>query len=656
MPPLTLSCLVAWSVGLTAIAAAHPLDEWHECAPRLSSQALQDIDYDGGQFVVLAAGSKSKALVSRDLKEWGWREIGLPDAVEPHRIAFNGKRHVIIAGGRVWTRNTWDGEWVKVTDFQTLPSDLRVLNGEFWAWNQGGIEEALLSRKAGGGPVAVASPILHRSRDGITWEVVLTPPVDNRQIGIDDLIYAEGAYLLLNGGKLFHSSDGTNWTSVPDSEKYFVCSVAYGSGIFVAGDPVNFGVSEDGKSWSFNEHPFVRKYRKGDPSQGFRDVSTEGCPVELGFSGGKFVAIAGNPDISSERVAFSSDGKKWSTPLGRSGLKTRLRQVGDNAFALGEGGALWVADPEESRLRQLLPVLPWDWKAVAANEQRVVVGGEGGHVAWSDDAITFTPVLLPDPAAIQDIVWSPELKRFVAVGGGFGPDPSPKTKLISSQSESARGPSEYGRVWTSTNGIDWTTGTLPPTSGRITGVAWNGAKFVICGYNGQIATSTDGSNWTAQESGTEEMIYDVEWGGGNFVASVFGGSVLTSSDGIKWALANLGVRITSIPGPSPVYGNDTWIIPHGGSIYWSNDLKDWNRSEARDASCPALFAFGEFIASGRQRVVSSINGLDWTPHTDKAVTHGRVFSYSGFQSAARFRQQIIYVGNGGRISVSGMWP
>jgi hypothetical protein len=214
---------------------------------------------------------------------------------------------------------------------------------------------------------------------------------------------------------------------------------------------------------------------------------------------------------------------------------------------------------------------------------------------------------------------------------------------------------ESGRAWTSTNGIDWTTGILPPAIGRITGVAWNGTRFVLCGYNGEIATSTDGLNWTPQASGTNQVIYSVEWGGGNFVATVLGGQVLTSKDGMHWASTFLGVRITSVPGPAPVYGDGTWIIPHGGSVFRSNDLMRWDREQATEAYSPALFAFGEFISWGGRQVVSSANGLDWTPRTHKSVTRGQIYSYSGFQAAARFRQQIVYVGRGGRISVSGTW-
>ena len=652
MPSPMLSGLCALLVGLPPAFAGHPLDEWHERAPLPTSGILQDVDYDGEQYVVLAADSKGRALLSRDLKEWEWQSVGLPEALEPQRIAFNGKRQVIIAGGRVWSRDSWNGEWTESPHFEDPPDELRMLNGEFWAWDTGGYEGALDRIGKTGGRLEAKKSILHRSRDGLTWQVVSTQSVEDTSFGIDDLIYAEGSYVLVNGGQLFHSSDGANWTKVPDSDQKSIRSVAYGSGVFLAGGWVDTGLSEDGKTWSFNEHPFVQKFAERDQTGGYRVVRTEGCQMRLGFSGEQFVAVSEVQGFGSKRAAFSSDGKKWSIPRGSSFHLNRLRQVRDKTFALGDGGSLWVAEPGESDLHQLLPLLPWDWKAVAANSQRVVVGGKDGHVAWSDDAITFNHVLLPDPATVADMVWAPELNRFVAVGGEFR-----NTKGVSAEARPESNNSrEFGRAWTSTNGMDWTTGTLPPDIGRITGVAWDGTTFVLCGYKGQLATSTDGSNWTSRTSGTDELIYDVEWGGGNFVASVFGGQVLTSQDGIRWEIASLGERITSIPGPAPVYGNGTWIIPIAGRVYRSNDLKQWSKVQASDASYPALFAFGEFIATDRRRVVSSSNGLDWTRRTDKSVTQGTVFSYSGFEAATRFRQQIVYVGNGGRIAVSGTWP
>jgi hypothetical protein len=632
----------------------HPLDEWHERSPLPTSRTLNDIAFDGDQYVVPVGAPDGRVLVSRDLTNWEWRSLGLREPLEPQRIVFNGDRQVLIAGDRIWQRSSWKSEWIESSGLDDPPFQIRVVNGEFWAWREGGME-GWLSRHKKGNTGTRTESTLYRSRDGLTWGLAPIPGLDSRFYGIDDLVYAEETYLLVAGGELFHSREGGNWTRVQGHEQKAIRSIAYGNGNFVACGDLHVGSSGDGLTWSFDEHPFVRKYHRIDPIQGDSGVRTEGRQVRLAYTDDQFVALASREDIERAQTSFSRDGKTWSLPVSVPSGPISLREAGGKAFAVGEGGSLWMAGGPEARFRQVLPVLPWTWNAVAANEERVVVGGDGGHVAWSTDAATFHPVLLPEPAAVADIVWAPELARFVAVGGEFGPPPS--TDSRPQPAIRATGIQEYGRVWVSSDGKEWTSEALPASIGRITGIAWNGSTLVLCGRMGWIATSPDGKHWTARESGTDQLIYDVVWGGGNFVATAMEGLVLTSTDGTHWSIGRLGNRITSFPGPSPVYSNGTWIIHYGSSAYLSEDLKSWRTENTGYVSSPVVHAFGEFIASGSHlRLVSSTDGIRWTPRTDRAFTRGEVYSYSGFRAAARFRQQVVFVGWGGRISVSGTWP
>lgn len=630
--PSTL--LAAWMLCVVPAAyAAHPLDEWHERAPLPTSQTVQDIAHDGDHYVVLVSGRDGRALVSRDLEVWNWRDLGIPKPVEVERIAFRGDQQVAITDGGVWCRSTWQGEWKEAAPFKDRPTQTRVLNGEFWAWSEGGLPEVFDFRRLDKS-ASKKEPVLYRSPDGLKWEVVPTYEFSSRSIGMIELIYAEEAYLLAAGGELFRSVDGTSWNRIPGTEQKWIHRVAYANGMFLASGG-QMGTSPDGENWRFDNNPLG----------GFRHVS---------HSDGHFVALIEN-DHGGCQATFSKNGIDWSKRKGGPLHPDRLRHAGEKAFALAEGGGLWVANAAEGGFRQVLPLQPWNWMAVAASEDRVVIGGQGGHVAWSDDAVTFHPMLLPDPATVADIMWVPELKRFIAVGGEYGQPPSSNPDPKPAVAGSPKPIPEYGRVWISSDGKEWATGTLPASTGRLTGIAWNGKTLVLCGRMGRIVTSPDGTDWTARESGTDEMIHDVAWGGGNFVATASEGIVLNSKDGVSWTIGFLGARITSIPGPQPVYGNGTWMIAHAGSVFLSRDAQNWSVERASHVSRPSLFAFGEFIASDNRRISSSVDGVHWSTRTDKCTTSGRIYSYSGFHAAAPFRQQIVYVGWGGRISVSGIW-
>src|SRR5262249_52823390 len=65
-------------------------------------------------------------------------------------------------------------------------------------------------------------------------------------------------------------------------------------------------------------------------------------------------------------------------------------------------------------------------------------------------------------------------------------------------------------------------------------VAFGNGKFVATGLNGQLALSTDGSNWAA---GTNASVgpWWITFGNGVFVAAGPGGSVKVSADGQNWA-------------------------------------------------------------------------------------------------------------------------
>jgi len=157
------------------------------------------------------------------------------------------------------------------------------------------------------------------------------------------------------------------------------------------------------------------------------------------------------------------------------------------------------------------------------------------------------------------ICWSPQLRRFAAVGRG-------------------------GKIMTSDNGVTWTSRTIPPNSPNWFGVCWSPERmlFVAVGDQGtnRIMTSVDGISWATIAFGDDGRWNSVCWSSevGIFVAVAdngWSGRVMTSYDGFNWTFR-----------PSVDYLNSLT------SVCWSPELKI-------------------FVAVGSNRILTSINGIDW---------------------------------------------
>jgi hypothetical protein len=129
---------------------------------------------------------------------------------------------------------------------------------------------------------------------------------------------------------------------------------------------------------------------------------------------------------------------------------------------------------------------------------------------------------------------------------------------------------------TSTDGINWTSRTLP-SSQTWYSVTYGGGLFVAVAFFSNVAaTSTDGINWTSRTLPVVEDWFSVTYGSGLFVAVAAGSNVAaTSTDGINW----IQTTLPSAKGWSSVtYGNGSFVAvaynsnvaaaaTYSGSIY-----------------------------------------------------------------------------------------
>ena len=196
----------------------------------------------------------------------------------------------------------------------------------------------------------------------------------------------------------------------------------------------------------------------------------------------------------------------------------------------------------------------------------------------------------------------------------------------------------FGIILTSDDGYSWTEYNFGAYG--LNGVTWTGSQFVSVGYSGSIITSSDGTSWSTQSSGTSQGINDIIWTGSELLA-VGHGVILSSEDGIVWN-ARIAADITS-----PLFDESsathvnlhaiTWTGSHlvavgsDGKILTSVDGYTWEIQTVGDLALYNLTWTGEqLIAVGESgTILTSPEGFSWTERTSGTSKHLKGICWTG---------------------------
>ena len=210
------------------------------------------------------------------------------------------------------------------------------------------------------------------------------------------------------------------------------------------------------------------------------------------------------------------------------------------------------------------------WRNVCWSPERslfvaVAESGSGRRVMTSPDGLTWTPRTTPSDQAYLALTWAPELSGgyFVALGYGSTVGMMSQDGITWTQTTIANN-NWISMCWSpqlrlfvalsfgnsiigySNNGINWTNTSAQVASWR--SVCWapnvpslGTGLFVAVGDSGVVATSSNGTSWTARTAVTTNAWYSVCWSPELylFVAVAISGTgnrVMTSSNGIDWTL------------------------------------------------------------------------------------------------------------------------
>jgi hypothetical protein len=457
-------------------------------------------------------------------------------------------------------------------------------------------------------------------------------------------------------GSVQYSANGITWVASTAVTAYDLTDVTYGNGVFVA---VGFGgtilSSTDGITWTARTS----------------GVTSVLYGVTYGLA--KFVVVG-----AGGVVLTSTDGTTWTKPT-TTGLPVAA------IHGIAASGALYVAagDPFDGATGTTWAytspdATTWTARTTATfNEPtlRVAYPGDGnfymlgssGSLARSANGTSWTPVLAPGGRNAPGMGQSNMLGAIAysgtlwVAGGQFGsiftsPDGVTWTSRRAARCCGSIDGIDYGNglfaavgdtsgaayILTSPDGITWTQ--KFPTSGTFSGypigIAYGGATvgFAAVGafnQTGFALTSTDGATWTASATaGTQIMggVASLIYGGGQFVLGGYAGSpnpsgvIWTSPDGASWTQQS--VMGSSAFGPVG-YGNSTYVAlaRNSNASYTSANGIQWT-------SYPQTFTAGQGMAFGNgvfynSALFTSTNGVSWTqvsPLPDLAEINGGVFT------------------------------
>jgi photosystem II stability/assembly factor-like uncharacterized protein len=271
----------------------------------------------------------------------------------------------------------------------------------------------------------------------------------------------------------------------------------------------------------------------------------------------------------------------------------------------------------------------------AWNGKRLVVVGEGGFIATSDNDTVWRERNSETSAILRSVVWTGSI--FIAVGQrgetlassdginwkeGGSADDDLYSIIWNGQLAIASG--DNGMITRSSisgDSVHWANREITNTKLRINAMACNNninnRLYVAVGTLGLILTSTNLSDWTSiKVDGVDRDLYSITWTGSEFIIVGEGNmsycACLTSKDGKNWT-------VTCAEPGAPLYSvvwSGNAVIAVGYGIVKKTLNGDWERMYSSNTALHSVITKGnQLIAVGAGGCIlkSSDSGVTWTP-------------------------------------------
>jgi hypothetical protein len=398
------------------------------------------------------------------------------------------------------------------------------------------------------------------SPDGVAWTV------GDAGVGIDNFcaLASDGAsFMACTAGatpQILASNDAVNWTPRATALGEFTgVARAPQSGPWVAVGGSGSAYSNDGIVWSQSTQPGA-------------------SPSQVVHTGGRagFVGL-GRSTAGQDTVWTSADGQAWLARTVNAnwrvmakapGLAGRIVALptGNRSAASTDGGTTWTFGtelPDEGRFDELT------WFEAQSKFFAVVHDAGGRFVHASDDGLKWTRLGASVLPLAGRFCGSPDLLVIVgSTAEGFAASDDGLTWTMGALPADVGalhdlrwlgsmflGVGAGGAIVTSSDGSAWVR-QVSGTSAALRGAAASPTHLVVVGESGTVRVSTDaGLTWAAGNSGTTSSLSSVAWTGNAFVSVGASGLAIRSADGAKWA-PQTTPYMTVLPGSNPLHLHD----------------------------------------------------------------------------------------------------
>jgi PKD repeat protein/photosystem II stability/assembly factor-like uncharacterized protein len=545
------------AVGDGTASSSDGLSWGFETFPTLSS--IYKIAVGGGE--ALALGAYGTILASSDGgRSWERRRSGIDTYLKG--AVFTNRGWVAVGyapltspDGRSWTRHSTGAiSTVRTQRAVTWATDRFVSVGEFgqilvgpdgfsWAERTSGTTRALHGITRGAGRLVVVGQtgtLLTSDDDGEIWTARALPSGRSLfGVSYSGQFVAVGA-----AGTILASPDGIVWTarsSPTTADLYAVKGAA--SGWLAVGAHGTVLRSTNGTSWTAVASPTALSL------------------LAVAEGGGRWVAVG------QAGVAISSS----------NGVDWQVEQVSDeNVFAVEWTGERFLAHFGMRSLFSSTDGLSWTYSAdsstsrpygIASNDRTTVL--VGGEIVWRTGSGSFRPRDNREGGYLQDVATNGTL--FVSVGYEGDIRTSPTGEVWTRQSSPAT-KTLSGVVWngerfvvvggdflSSTDGVSWDLHLTVSLDVEARAVAWNGSLLVAVGRKGYVYLSRNGRDWDPPLRATDRDLLAVTWSGREWIAVGSGGIRLASLDAEHWVenvrpLTSHDLRTVAWVGGAPLAG------------------------------------------------------------------------------------------------------
>jgi hypothetical protein len=545
--------------------------------------------------------------------------------------------------------------------------------GHHWTLVQRSVPVITSVAQGGGAFVATTIRGVARSTDGLSWTDI---PLN---ISASALAWGDAGWVVIGGeGDVRASADGVAWTPVPQAIAIRPMGIVFGNHTYLAFSYHGVATSTDGVRWNTVSDQGLSQVAFGNglfmglcqtAQVLFHDVhpctSVDGAHWRvvtdipyldgLAFANGQFVANRGSVTYVTD------DGSAWignaADPVALGGM---LQAAGTALFELGPDmsvqfpGSAWQRVPPAGFLSRPRTVaanadrfvgVSWNgWITTSSDgthwstqvegsygdlQAATFVGGQFvaistlGQVLRSADGLTWTKAAMLDANAplLYPVAIAQAGTTLVAVGSGASPG-------IELNAGGANGL----RLRSADGGATWAQASTSGPAESLSGVAYDGRRFVSVALSGALYASPDGDAWVRIGAAPAGKQYrGIAFGGGTYLAYGWN-AVATSTDGVTWTAIDPAVALAGPASMVPQINTLTWdgtrFVTVGswndpttdsgpsGFAAVSTDGQQWTtKANPPLAAAAAITRCGnELVAVGQALLASSTDGLTWNPH------------------------------------------